>query len=85
MWVVSLTYGIAVMAVTSALAFGMIWSVEKLAQRGIRLDWRMTFRLHGSHAWWSRTGDEHAYYAEAGSDAETPDVRANRTGGEARR
>jgi hypothetical protein len=43
MWVVSLTYGIAVMAVTSALAFGMIWSVEKLAQRGIRHDWRMTF------------------------------------------
>ena len=38
MWVVSLTYGIAIMAVTSALAFGMIWSVEKLAQRGIRHD-----------------------------------------------
>ena len=74
MWVVSLTYGIAVMAVTSALAFGMIWSVEKLAQRGIRHDWRMTFRLHGSHARWSRTGDEHAYYTEAGTDAEAPDV-----------
>jgi hypothetical protein len=85
MWVVSLTYGIAVMAVTSALAFGMIWSVEKLAKRGIRHDWRMTLRLHGSHAWWSRTGDKHAYYTKARSDAETPDVRANRAGGEARR
>jgi hypothetical protein len=85
MWVVSLTYGIAVMAVTSALAFGMIWSVEKLAKRGIRHDWRMTLRLHGSHAWWSRTGDEHAYYTEARSDAETPGVRANRAGGEAQR
>ena len=42
---VSLTYGIAVMVVTTALAFGMIWSVEKLARRGIRHDWRMTFRF----------------------------------------
>jgi hypothetical protein len=32
-WVISLAYGIAVMAIASALAFGMIWSVERFAKR----------------------------------------------------
>ena len=40
-WVISLSYGIAVMAIASALAFGIIWSVERFAKRGVRRhDWR---------------------------------------------
>jgi hypothetical protein len=35
-WVISLAYGIAVMAIASALAFGIIWSVERFAKRGVR-------------------------------------------------
>ena len=35
-WVISLAYGIAVMAIASALAFGIIWSVERSAKRGAR-------------------------------------------------
>jgi hypothetical protein len=34
-WVISLAYGIAVMAIASALAF-IIWSVERFAKRGVR-------------------------------------------------
>ena len=34
-WVISLAYGIAVMAIASALAFGIIWSVERFAKRGV--------------------------------------------------
>ena len=32
-WVISLAYGIAVLAIASALAFGIIWSVERFAKR----------------------------------------------------
>jgi hypothetical protein len=40
-WVISLAYGIAVMAIASALAFGIIWSVERFAKRAVRRhDWR---------------------------------------------
>ena len=40
-WVISLAYGIAVMAIASGLAFGIIWSVERFAKRGVRRhDWR---------------------------------------------
>jgi hypothetical protein len=39
-WVISLAYGIAVMAIASALAFGIIWSVERFAKRGVRHHWR---------------------------------------------
>ena len=33
-WVISLAYGIAVLAIASALAFGIIWSVERFAKKG---------------------------------------------------
>ena len=40
-WVISLAYGIAVMAIASALDFGIIWSVERFAKReGRRHHWR---------------------------------------------
>jgi hypothetical protein len=47
-WLVSVASGVAVLAITSALAFGMIWSVERLAERGVRFhQWRMTSWFHG--------------------------------------
>jgi hypothetical protein len=45
-WVISLAYGIAVMAVASALAFGMIWLVERFAKRGAR-----RHRWQAMHTW----------------------------------
>ena len=33
-WVISLAYGIAVLAIASALAFGIILSVERFAKKG---------------------------------------------------
>jgi hypothetical protein len=40
-WVISLAYGIAVMTIASALAFGVIWSVERFAKRRVRRQhWR---------------------------------------------
>jgi hypothetical protein len=37
-------HGIAVLAIASALAFGIIWSVERFAKRGVRRhDWRAWF------------------------------------------
>jgi hypothetical protein len=46
-WVISLAYGIAVLAIASALALGIIWSVERFAKRGVRSHhWR------AMHTWW---------------------------------
>ena len=39
--VINLAYEIAVMAIASALAFGIIWSIERFAKRAVRRhDWR---------------------------------------------
>jgi hypothetical protein len=45
-WVISLAYGIAVMAIASALAFGIIWSVERFAKRGVR-----RYHWRAMHTW----------------------------------
>ncbi len=37
-WLISLAYGVAVMAVAAALVFAIVWLVERLAIRGARRD-----------------------------------------------
>ena len=44
-WIISLAYGIAVMAIASALAFGIIWLVDKFAERGVRRNRRRAMPL----------------------------------------
>jgi hypothetical protein len=48
-WLISLAYGIAVMAIASALAFGIIWSVDSLAGKGFRRD---RLRIMPWTSWW---------------------------------
>jgi hypothetical protein len=41
-------YGIAELAIASALAFGIIWSVERFAKRAVRRhDWRAMHKWFG--------------------------------------
>jgi hypothetical protein len=44
-WVISLIYGVAVMAVATALVFAIVWLVEKLAVNRGRRDYRRKYRL----------------------------------------
>jgi hypothetical protein len=44
-WVISLTYGIAVLTIAVGLVFGIIWSIEALATRKVCRDQRRPMAL----------------------------------------
>ena len=50
-WVISLAYGVAVLAIVSVLAFGIIWTLERFAKRAAR---RHRWRAMDTWFGWSK-------------------------------